>query len=90
MARTIISNAEFMACTKTRRRAKVGPSTAPSPTTNAPTGASGVGTRPRILVIPPSILFLLLYGIKGKRQRRMIPPLAARPSEARRQKLRGH
>jgi len=103
MARTTISNTEFMAWAKTRRReddlaeevaplqsVQGGPSTTPSPTANAPTGASGVVTRPRFVVIPPSLPFQPLQQIRGRRRRRTIPLRAVRPKEVRRSRLRGH
>jgi len=66
MARTTVSNVEFLARAKTRRREEdaaeevvplqsvpAAPSTAPTPANTAPTGASGVVTRPRFIVKPP-------------------------------------
>ncbi|QCE03241.1 hypothetical protein DEO72_LG8g1265 [Vigna unguiculata] len=47
-----------------------GPSTAPSPTTNAPTGASGVVTRPRFVVIPLVTTVAATAADKGKKTKK--------------------
>jgi len=83
MARTTVSNAEFLARAKTRRREEdaaeevapfqsvpVAPSTAPTPATTAPTGASGVATRPRFVVKPPGSTAAGAAVDKGKKTRR--------------------
>ena len=66
MARTTVSNAEFLARAKSRRREEdvpeevaplqsvpAAPSTGRAPAATAPTGASGVVSRPRFIVKPP-------------------------------------
>jgi len=47
-----------------------GPSTAPSPATNASTGASTVVTRPRFFVIPPNSTILVAAVNNGKKTKR--------------------
>ncbi|QCE03236.1 hypothetical protein DEO72_LG8g1260 [Vigna unguiculata] len=83
MARTTLSNAEFMARAKSRRREddpaeEVAPlqsvpaalSTGPSPVTTVPTGASGVVTRPRFIVKPPGSTIPVAAADKGKKTKR--------------------
>jgi len=83
MARTTVSNAEFLARAKTRRREEdaaeevaplqsvsAAPSTAPTPATTAPTDASGVATRPCFVVKPPGSAAAGAAVDKGKRSKR--------------------
>ncbi|QCE12689.1 hypothetical protein DEO72_LG10g3937 [Vigna unguiculata] len=103
MARTTISNAEFMAWAKTRRRledsadnatarssGQIGLSTTPTSEKDAPTGASGVRDRlpSLVLVIPPINTVPATTGGKGRR--RVAPLPAARRNGASVEKLRGH
>jgi len=83
MARTTVSNAEFLARAKTRRREEdtaeeVAPlqsvpaalSTDRTPANTAPTGASGVVTRPRFVVKPPGSRATGVAAEKAKKSRR--------------------
>jgi len=83
MARTTVSNAEFLARAKTRRREEdvaeeVAPlqsvlataSTVPAPATTAPTGASSVVTGPRFVVKLSSSGAASVVADKGKKSKR--------------------
>ncbi|QCD89121.1 hypothetical protein DEO72_LG4g59 [Vigna unguiculata] len=61
-----------------------GPSAAPSPTTNALTGASGVVTRPRFVIIPPVTTVSAAAADKGKKTKKDDSP--AGPSSKRSKK----
>ena len=83
MAQTTVSNAEFLARAKSRRREEdvaeevaplqsvpVAPSIGPIPATTAPTGASGVVSRPRFIVKPPGSGAAAAAVDKGKMSKR--------------------
>jgi len=83
MTRMTLSNAEFLARAKTRRReddateevaplqsVPAAPSTAPPPTTTALAGASGIVIRPRFVVKPPSSAVPDAVADKGKKTKR--------------------
>jgi len=83
MARTTVSNAEFLARAKTHRREEntaeevaplqsvpAAPSIAPTLATTAPTGASGVVTRPRFVLKPPGSSAAGAAADKGKKSKR--------------------
>ncbi|QCE03237.1 hypothetical protein DEO72_LG8g1261 [Vigna unguiculata] len=83
MALTTVSNAEFLARAKTRRREEdaaeevaplqsvpAAPSTASTPATVAPTGALGVATRPHFVVKAPGSAAAGTAVDKGKKSKR--------------------
>jgi len=82
MARTTVSNTEFLARAKSRRREEdvpeevaplqsvpAAPSTGRAPAATAPTGASGVVSRPRFIVKPPGSGATAAAADKGKKSK---------------------
>jgi len=93
MARTTVSNAEFLARAKSRRREEdtaeevaplqsvpAAPSTGRAPANTAPTGASGVVSRPRFIVKPPGSGAASAATDRGKKSKRDDSP-TGRPSK---------